>query len=41
MVNKNQKPNNQFGGSLENINNSLKKQKPKRLFGEFPIKKNW
>jgi hypothetical protein len=31
----------QFGGSLEQINDNLKKQKPKKLFGELPIKKNW
>jgi hypothetical protein len=41
MANKIPKTNNQFGGSLERINDNLKKQRPKRLFGELPIKKNW
>jgi hypothetical protein len=35
------KSNMQFGGTLEQIQDKLKKQPSKRLFGELPIKKNW
>ena len=35
------KTNMQFGGTLEQIQDKMKKQRPNRLFGELPIKKNW